>query len=233
MTSICMMAKEKRTRKSDNIQDGNGPPLEIIKFTASESATYHIKIKKNGNFAEQHQLNLFVDGTNDRWFYLAAPVQHYVESHSLAIPADARTVVTVGAAKVSKDKLESYSSRGPTTDDRIKPDITSYARVSTESTRHIFQFKFSGTSAAAPHIAGLAALLLGQNPGLDADDLESLLLSFAADKGVPGKDNLWGEGIGQLPPLDAQVNALAPTRINTPSGRRPRPSNQNQHRSRS
>ncbi len=71
--------------------------------------------------------------------------------------------------------------------------------------------KFNGTSAATPHVAGMAALLLDQNPTLTLDDLAALLAQYAFDKGDTGKDNLWGEGIAMLLPLGTGVAVVAPS----------------------
>ena len=53
----------------------------------------------------------------------------------------------------------------------------------------------SGTSMAAPHVSGVAALLLAQNPSLTATQLRSRLTTYAVDAGAPGLDNLYGAGI--------------------------------------
>lgn len=57
-----------------------------------------------------------------------------------------------------------------------------------------------GTSMAAPHVAGVAAILLSRSPGLSAGQLRDILLQTALDLGSPGKDPLYGHGM---------VNALA------------------------
>lgn len=56
-----------------------------------------------------------------------------------------------------------------------------------------------GTSMAAPHVAGVAALLVSSNPGLTVDQLEQLIRSNADDIGSPGWDPYFGAG---------RVNAL-------------------------
>lgn len=53
----------------------------------------------------------------------------------------------------------------------------------------------NGTSMAAPHVSGVAALILARNPGLDASQLRSRLTDFAVDVGDPGPDDQYGAGI--------------------------------------
>jgi lantibiotic leader peptide-processing serine protease len=53
----------------------------------------------------------------------------------------------------------------------------------------------SGTSAAAPHVSGVAALIIGQNGGqMKPGDVEKALKEGADDLGAKGKDAYYGEG---------------------------------------
>src|SRR5918998_771205 len=54
----------------------------------------------------------------------------------------------------------------------------------------------TGTSFAAPFVAGLAALLLSVNPNLDVNALRNLITSTADDLGDPGHD--WKFGAGRI-----------------------------------
>lgn len=53
----------------------------------------------------------------------------------------------------------------------------------------------SGTSLAAAHVSGLAALLLGAEPSLTAAEVADILLSSSADLGAPGRDAVFGAGL--------------------------------------
>ncbi len=93
--------------------------------------------------------------------------------------------------------MQPFSSRGPTDDGRIKPDLMAPDGVSTSSYGPL---AFYGTSAAAPHVAGVAALLLSSDRSLTLDELRLTLESSATDKGAPGKDTIYGMGI-----IDAHI----------------------------
>ncbi|MFG1645877.1 S8 family serine peptidase [Amycolatopsis sp. NPDC049252] len=82
------------------------------------------------------------------------------------------------------------SSTGGTT--RSKPDITAADGVSTSVTG--FQ-PFFGTSAAAPHAAAIAALLLSGKPTATPAEIRTALVSSAIDLGAPGFDTVTGNGL--------------------------------------
>ncbi|SFW72007.1 S8 family serine peptidase [Amycolatopsis australiensis] len=82
------------------------------------------------------------------------------------------------------------SSTGGAT--RNKPDITAADGVATSVTG--FQ-PFFGTSAAAPHAAAIAALLLSGKPTATPAQIRSALVSSAIDLGTPGFDTVTGNGV--------------------------------------
>jgi subtilisin family serine protease len=76
-------------------------------------------------------------------------------------------------------------------------------------------FPLSGTSMAAPHVAGVAALVLARHPELTSDQVRQILRASATDLGPAGKDAQYGYGR-----VDAAravgIDQAPPTRIRTP-----------------
>lgn len=118
---------------------------------------------------------------------------------SLANLADAPDAMTVAALDVNSPyPQESYSSEGPTNGPGgtagggfIKPDISAYANVSTEA---YGVGGFNGTSAATPHVAGAAALVLSAYPSYTPDQVQTFLENHAVDMGTAGMDTIYGYG---------------------------------------
>jgi Tol biopolymer transport system component len=171
---------------SDNIQDGDDTPFEWMSYTAASSGAYSIAIAANNNPAP-------------RVFHLYSAthsLEYQVASSSLSVPADSSDALTVGAIAWNKpDTLETFSSQGPTTDSRIKPDIVGPDGVSTAS----YGTSFRGTSASTPHVAGAAALVKNTNPTFSPAQIASYLENTAIESGGAGKDNLFGSGRVRLP----------------------------------
>jgi serine protease AprX len=113
---------------------------------------------------------------------------------TLGAPADAAGLITVGAVNAD-GVVTNFSSRGPTADMRIKPDVCARGRanwvVQPGSTTAYEQG--NGTSYATPMVAGVAALLLQAYPDLTPAEMSALLTSTATNASMP--DNDYGYGI--------------------------------------
>jgi hypothetical protein len=164
-------------------QNGTQPPTEGIIYIAPYTGTYFIAIGKY-SASSNHQFEI----------YSSHPLSPSVASSSLASPADAKHVLTVGAINYSNwatGPQEPFSSQGPSNNWLSKPDIVGPDGVSTYT---YGTNEFSGTSAAAPHVAGAAALLLSSNPSYSVAQIWSSLMDSAIDMGENGVDNVYGFG---------------------------------------
>ncbi len=138
----------------------------------------------------------------------------YSNDGSIGNPAESANpgMLAVGAAPFyDTNTIEPFSSRGPTPDGRIKPDIVGVdcaASVSYElfTRRNSGQdCWFPGTSQASPHVAGLAALVKQRFPYFTPDQVADYLKYHAEERGTSGPDNTWGHGFAVLPSPDTDL----------------------------
>ena len=154
----------------ETVQDGSAgsDPLaglySIEPATAQNAGQYSLAIRKNtcADAPEWIQLIAWIDDD----------LQYFSSSHQMGNPAESRNrgMLAVGATHYwDTQSIASYSSRGPTLDGRTKPDITGVACgqstvIAPTTTSGGSPCWFAGTSASAPHVAGLAALALQRFP---------------------------------------------------------------------
>lgn len=116
---------------------------------------------------------------NDPWQYISAP-------------ADGDSVLTVGA--IDRDgNYVSFSSTGPTYDNRIKPDVSALGYQTALQLSNGTFGKGNGTSFAAPVIAGLAACYWQKYPEYNNYEIIEKIRSASGDFNNP--NNLTGYGI--------------------------------------
>lgn len=138
-------------------------------------------------------------------------------------PGAAEKAITVGAVDKRK-QLAAFSSRGPTLDGRTKPDLVAPGVAITSTvppvssttaggflggSREVYYGALTGTSMAAPHVAGVAAMMLEANPDLAPAEVKRILLATAQDLGAKGPDN--GTGFGFVNAIAAVQVASDPT----------------------
>ena len=106
-------------------------------------------------------------------------------------------MLTVGAVLLDRPtEIEPYSSRGPTLDGRVKPDL-----VAANCAPTTIVDTFCGTSESAPFVTGAAAQVLQAHPGLTPAQLAEWLRSRAIPLGSPAPNSTYGAGRLDLGPL--------------------------------
>jgi hypothetical protein len=141
------------------------------------------------------------------WFYIIAP-------------GDADSIITSGAVD-SFNVVANFSSHGPTSDGRTKPDVTAMGRsdylISTSGDASYM--RASGTSFSTPLTAGLVALLLESHPTWRPVDVRDALRATALNHANPDNTIGWGlvQGLAAnawsapvaVPPGPAKIDGLS------------------------
>jgi subtilisin family serine protease len=171
---------------SVDIQNGSQNPVERVDFEYS-GLVFVLAL---------HDANSPLNPGQRFWVWSSAGIDPSQGTGigTLTLPADARGGVAVAAVGFDSRNLEGFSSRGPTADGRVKPDVAGPDGVSTVS----YGEPFFGTSAATPHVSGAAALILSANPGMSVSDLRRALEEAVDLLGYPGRNNDIGAGLIDL-----------------------------------
>jgi len=167
--------------------------------------------------------------------FIPGPGYEVAKDHTVSIPATAEHVIAVGGyvtknvwrnsdgrevgTGLTVGDILSFSSVGPTLDGRTKPDLTAPASAIIAAKPLNFPVRAadpdpyhtprSGTSMAAPHVAGAAALILQVSPNITAVQVKGVLRRLARLDSFTGRiplssgSNVWGWG-----KLDARVGYL-------------------------
>ena len=206
---------------SEAPQDGSDDPLEMVSWindTGVDTQVF-VSILKFAGIAKT--LELFAFGGGVIAVDDDATTGDSIFGHKAV--EEAISVAAIDSFDAGLDTIETFSSRGPSTIDfpsfeiRQTPFITAVDGVSVTGAGG-FPNTFFGTSAAAPHVAAICALMLEKNPSLSPAEIMAHLAAFSDDRGANRFDSTFGYGLidalaaVQSVPLLSSTVTLNPTR---------------------
>jgi subtilisin family serine protease len=191
---------------SGNVQNGSGDPREVVSINNSgtQPATAKVVVRRYAGRPKRIEIHVFRSGI---------VLDHNMPEAGLFGHAAVDGAIAVGAVSADDpelDQLASYSAQGPSRLDfpwfelRAKPDLVAIDGVQVSGAGG-FPSPFFGTSAAAPHSAAVAALLLSGGVA-NGHDVYACLTGTAIDLGAPGFDSEFG--YGRLDALEAAQACL-------------------------
>lgn len=203
---------------SQNSQNGVGDPFEALQFANPLNQVIEVKAVVPKFSGSDQDLKMFLLG--------GIQLEEYaVAAGSIFGHAAVNGMLSVGAIDANNPgnvDIEPFSSRGPvqiffpTPETRQKPDIVGIDGVSVTGAGG-FPTPFFGTSAAAPHLAGLAALLMEVSPTATPEEIRNALKNSAIDLGDPGFDNVFGAGRADVRAAAGLLNVAPESTIDEPA----------------
>lgn len=203
-------------------QNGTQDPLEFATLTAGGTFRAIVHLKSGNPVPFKIFYRSFAGTASISLSSPSAPQVANTGGHAGATGAlgcaavDAGTTATTGSPSV----IRNYSARGPVTiynsgfpnllETRNKPDITSFDGVRVTGNGG-FPTVFGGTSAAAPHVAGIAALVRSASRTLTAAQVRNAIRNTAVDLGAAGFDPVFG--FGRADAYSAVTSVLVGTTI--------------------
>jgi hypothetical protein len=149
-------------RQGNADQTAGAAPYEIVTIPGRDRETTYCVSLTNWDADGYNRFDLWLEGAGVRF-------EQSTSAESVTPPAASDAVVGVGA--LSDGTVAAYSSRGPSVAGYRKPNLVAPAGVESS----VYEEPFAGTSAAAPFVAGTAAIYAGKyaaiEPATIRDDL--------------------------------------------------------------
>jgi len=171
-----------------NGADISSSSLGYLAFDSTDASTPYELLDGKTTYAAR-AINLAAQ----RGMLCVTAAGNYGRPKTLITPADADSAITVGAMAIGADTLWAYSSKGPTADGRIKPDITAQGMGVHCQTPAGNLVRSSGTSLATPIVAGQLGLLRGLYPDMPLQQLRDAL--YANSMFPTQRDSGMGHGV--------------------------------------
>ncbi|HQR23742.1 MAG TPA: S8 family serine peptidase, partial [Steroidobacteraceae bacterium] len=195
-----------------------------------------INMSLGGPDFSQAQQDVVTQARNQGVIIIASAGNEAQQGNPISYPAAYTGVVSVGAVTIERTRAP-YSNFNAFVDIAAPggdpshdlngdgyPDgvLSTWGDDSSGAVSFVYGF-LAGTSMAAPHVAGVAALMKAVNPALTPAEFDSLLANgkLTQDLGAPGRDDEYGYGLvnAYAAVVAAQTNPtpLPPTLVATPT----------------
>ena len=178
----------------------------------AHDAPYYLIVKSAGNNANDRYSGQHVVRINGEWIESNEPRRVGDPNGFDCLPtySTAKNILCIGATRdvnggysgPSSVNITGFSSRGPTDDGRIKPDIVGDGSnlLSANNSSSTAYGRSSGTSMSGPNVAGSMLLLQELHREMTGEfmrssSLKGLVLHTADDAGNPGPDYIYGWGL--------------------------------------
>ncbi|MFD8686128.1 S8 family serine peptidase [Streptomyces sp. NPDC059651] len=204
------------TGKAALVRRGGIPLDEKVRRAQDKGAAAVLLVNDN---ADEGHIPFYI-GENPRY----VPTFSVTAADGAALTASGAEVSfsPAGTFRLGDGSLADFSSRGPVYGtSAIKPEVTAPGVsvlssvpadiVDPEGGDYTYAYaRLSGTSMAAPYVAGTAALMLQHDRGLSPDDIKTALMNTAT--ALPGDVSVFEAGAGAVDPY-AAVHATAAVQV--------------------
>ncbi|MCI0493632.1 S8 family serine peptidase [candidate division KSB1 bacterium] len=192
-------SKWDQVASSSNRQTGSTEPTESIVYLNRETdARYAFGVYK---YSATTNVDFRLIGIYG--------LSYHTPASSVLDPACAEDVITVAAISMNfyeAGPQEYFSSQGPTTDGRPKPEVAAPDSCDSFAYGH-----WQGTSLAAPYTAGVCTIIKSRFPGYTVAEIKNYLYAnCTVDLGEPGRDNIYGFGKVVMPGFGETLVVTAP-----------------------
>ena len=180
---------------TENLQGSGEPATESLTVSnlTGASHTYGYGLIRRSGPVTTYEVRTWQTG----------PLAYANPAASIGVPANMADVITVGAVAWDSAELQSYSAWGPNHMGDRKPEVMGPDEITTSGWAGIDN---TGTSYAAPHVAGLVALMLGAAPVMTPGQVKQRLTERATQADTP--DFKYGWGVARLGQLPSSITAI-------------------------
>jgi len=180
---------------TENPQGSGEPATEILTISnlTGASHTYGYGLIRRSGPVTSYEVRTWQTG----------PLAYANPAASIGVPGNMADVITVGAVAWDSAELQSYSAWGPNHMGDRKPEVVGPDEITTSGWAGA---ENTGTSYAAPHVAGLVALMLGAAPVMAPGQVKQRITERATQADTP--DFKYGWGVARLGQLPSSITAI-------------------------